>query len=632
MNMRHWGALLPLILLPIRLIAQVSGDPVQLKSWQAPLYWQPSQTERAAFAERLDSLRSDLDAATPPNSLVFVGMTPCRVADTRTGSGFTGAFGPPSLVGGANRTFPIQSSTACAIPSIAQAYSFNITVVPPGFLNFITVWPTGQPRPNASTLNGYVGTVIANSAIVPAGTSGSVDVFASENTNLIIDINGYYALQSGITLGQGSAAAPSLSFSGDPGTGIFSPAAGTLNIAAGGTTRFSVASNGNVNVTGNLDVSGSETIGNTLGIGTTTPAGNLHVKGGSPVRVIGDTTTLSASEYVDFFARSSLFASDLGGMRIQRRAATGDIDTSIWAAANGNAATERIRINGNGNVGIGTNDPHGNLEIAGFKALIGLTDTSSNRRTDIQNDTGTLDFYTGLTSQPFPLPFPSMSIQANTGNVGIGLIDPGYKLDVADRIRVRQGQSGSAGVWLNQTTVGDRAFIGMTDNNHVGFYGTGTGWSLTMDTTNGTTSAKVLQITGGSDVAENFEVDDGIRPGMVVAIDPQNSGKLTLARGAYNRRAAGVISGANNVSAGMVLPDPNGALNSRALTLSGRVWVYCDASRNSVRPGDLLTTSETPGHAMKVTNHSKAQGAIIGKALTGLKSGRGLVLVLASLQ
>jgi hypothetical protein len=110
---------------------------------------------------------------------------------------------------------------------------------PPGFLDFITVWPTGQARPNASTLNGYVNTVIANAAIVPAGTSGSVDVYANQNTNLIIDINGYYAAQSGITLAQGTAVAPSLSFSADAGTGIFSPGAGTVNIATSGTSRLS---------------------------------------------------------------------------------------------------------------------------------------------------------------------------------------------------------------------------------------------------------------------------------------------------------------------------------------------------------------------------------------------------------
>jgi trimeric autotransporter adhesin len=264
-----------LILLPIIAVAQ-ARDAVPLQSWPAPLFWQPSQSEhQAALAERpgirAQEVGSDIGpaATSPANSLVFVGMTPCRVVDTRTGSGFSGAFGPPSLVGGVSRTFPIQSSTTCSIPSIAQAYSFNITVVPPGFLDYITVWPSGQVRPNASTLNGYVNTVIANAAIVPAGTSGSVDVYASQNTHLIIDINGYYAQQSGITLAQGSAGAPPLSFSGDSGTGIFSTGAGTLNIATGGTSRLSVAPNGDLDLlTGNVRKGGSYFLHN-LGVFST---------------------------------------------------------------------------------------------------------------------------------------------------------------------------------------------------------------------------------------------------------------------------------------------------------------------------------------------------------------------------
>ena len=82
----------------------------------------------------------------------------------------------------------------------------------------------------------------------------------------------------------------------------------------------------------------------------------------------------------------------------------------------------------------------------------------------------------------------------------------------------------------------------------------------------------------------------------------------------------------------MTLPDLNDSKNSQPVALSGRVWVYCDATRQSIKPGDLLTTSATPGHAMKVLNYSKAQGSIIGKAMTVLKTGRGLVLVLVTLQ
>ena len=141
-----------LTLLPVTVIAQVQRDAVPLRAWPAPLYWQPSHAEDQASRAKSEAFANlavgnaatDItpQAQTPANSLVFVGMTPCRVVDTRTGSGFIGAFGPPSLVGGAKRTFPIQSSTNCSIPSIAQACSFNITIVPPGFVDFVTVGPT----------------------------------------------------------------------------------------------------------------------------------------------------------------------------------------------------------------------------------------------------------------------------------------------------------------------------------------------------------------------------------------------------------------------------------------------------------------------------------------------------------
>src|SRR5205823_5946614 len=153
-------------------------------------------------------------------------------------------------------------------------YSFNVTVVPFGFLGYITVWPTGQPQPLASTLNDDQGVVIANAAIVPGGLSGSVDVYALNNTHLIIDINGYYAPQSGITLAQGTAGAPSLSFSGDAGTGIFSSGAGTLDVATGGTSRLRVLSNGNLTLTGNATIGGSLAVNGTLN-GTASNLTNL---------------------------------------------------------------------------------------------------------------------------------------------------------------------------------------------------------------------------------------------------------------------------------------------------------------------------------------------------------------------
>jgi uncharacterized repeat protein (TIGR01451 family) len=130
----------------------------------------------------------------PPNGneLMFYPVTPCRVADTRASQSKTGPFGPPALVAYHGRDFPITSSS-CNIPTSAQAYSLNVTAVPPGPLDFLSTWPAGKPFPNVSTLNTPDGSVIANAAIVPAGINGAVSVTAGNPTDVIIDINGYFA-------------------------------------------------------------------------------------------------------------------------------------------------------------------------------------------------------------------------------------------------------------------------------------------------------------------------------------------------------------------------------------------------------------------------------------------------------
>jgi hypothetical protein len=127
--------------------------------------------------------------ATVTTAPAFYPITPCRIADTRNA---TAPLGGPSLAGGSSRTFPILSS-ACGIPATAQAYSLNFAAVPSGPLGYVTAWPTGQTMPLAASLNALTGTVTANAAIVPAGTAGSINVFASNATNLVIDVNGYFA-------------------------------------------------------------------------------------------------------------------------------------------------------------------------------------------------------------------------------------------------------------------------------------------------------------------------------------------------------------------------------------------------------------------------------------------------------
>lgn len=150
----------------------------------------------------------------------------------------------------------------------------------------------------------------------------------------------------------------------------------------------------------------------------------------------------------------------------------------------------------------------------------------------------------------------------------------------------------------------------------------------------GVTIVKSLQIVGGADLAEPFDINstEQIKPGMVVTIDENKPGDLRLSDSAYDTKVAGVISGANGLEPGMVMKSEGKADGKHPVAMTGRVWCYVDASFGAVKPGDRLTTSSTPGHAMKASDSARCGGAVIGKAMTGLDSGTGLVLVLVNLQ
>ena len=159
----------------------------------------PAGTQGAVsfYVTNTTDLVLDIDGYFAPvssSTLAFYPLPPCRVADTRNPNG---DLGGPYLKGGVNRDFPILEASSCNIPNTAHAYSLNFTVVPHGFLGYLTVCPTPEDRsqdcPLISTLNSYGGQVVANAAIVPAGTGGEVRTFASNDTDLVIDINGYFA-------------------------------------------------------------------------------------------------------------------------------------------------------------------------------------------------------------------------------------------------------------------------------------------------------------------------------------------------------------------------------------------------------------------------------------------------------
>jgi len=120
--------------------------------------------------------------------LSFYPVTPCRIGDTRNAPGPNGG---PTMQAGEPRT--ISPSGVCGIPSMAQALSLNYTVVPREALGFLTTWPTGQDQPFVSTLNAPTGTIVANAAIVPTGAGGQVSIYVTNATDVIVDVNGYFA-------------------------------------------------------------------------------------------------------------------------------------------------------------------------------------------------------------------------------------------------------------------------------------------------------------------------------------------------------------------------------------------------------------------------------------------------------
>jgi hypothetical protein len=141
-----------------------------------------------------------------------------------------------------------------------------------------------------------------------------------------------------------------------------------------------------------------------------------------------------------------------------------------------------------------------------------------------------------------------------------------------------------------------------------------------------------IQLTG-ADYAEDFDVVDSehAAPGCVMVLD--DAGALRESRDAYDSRVAGVVCGAGDFRPAVILDRRNDAAGRRMpVALVGKVFCKIDASYEPVRVGDLLTTSPTPGHAMRASDRGRAFGSVLGKALRGLDSGCGLVPVLVTLQ
>ena len=134
------------------------------------------------------------------------------------------------------------------------------------------------------------------------------------------------------------------------------------------------------------------------------------------------------------------------------------------------------------------------------------------------------------------------------------------------------------------------------------------------------------------DCAEDFDIAgvQTIEPGTVMVLGAE--GALFASSEAYDKRVAGVISGAGDYKPGLVLDKQVSDRNRQPVALMGKVFCKVDARFGAIEVGDLLTSSATPGHAMRTSDPLKAFGAVIGKALRPLKDGQGLIPILVTLQ
>ena len=135
-----------------------------------------------------------------------------------------------------------------------------------------------------------------------------------------------------------------------------------------------------------------------------------------------------------------------------------------------------------------------------------------------------------------------------------------------------------------------------------------------------------------ADCAEQFEMGSHeiVDPGTVMVID--EDGALRMCVAAYDKRVAGVIAGAGDCKPAIILGNQPSQRAKQPVALLGRVYCKADARYGPITVGDLLTTSPTPGHAMKADDRERAFGSVFGKALRGLAAGQGLIPVLIALQ
>jgi hypothetical protein len=264
--------------------------------------------------------------------------------------------------------------------------------------------------------------------------------------------------------------------------------------------------------------------------------------------------------------------------------------------------TSRLYIHEDGDVGIGTNTPSKLLHVAGSMKVDSTVDA----------DTVTAD-----------------TLNAGDVLVPLSFTFNAESADSFNTIYAKNGGTGSAAYFLSSAPT---TAVLRLHQAGLGDYISTDGDKFEVKKS-GRVVTTALEITGGGDLVEGFETGSGAEtPGMVMIIDPESPGQLTVSTSPYDRKVAGVVSGAGGIAHGIRMGQDGVLDGETLLAMAGRVYVQCSTENGPIAPGDRLTTADLRGHAMRATDSARWDGAVIGKAMTGLDEGTGLVLVLVNLQ
>jgi hypothetical protein len=363
-----------ILVLCVLVLASVAGAQ-GVSDRAAPPSRRPSTHRASAVAGRAASSAEAVDLIVPPLSpLPLIGLTPCRIVDTR-GNGFTGAYGPPSLAQGSPRDFALFGK--CGIPASAGVVSLNVTVTNTQGPGFISIYPTGTSQPTVSTLNYVAGQTVANAAVVPIGSvgaGGAVTVVAGvSGADLIIDVNGYYgapaASENDVFLGF-SAGNDAMAGIGNVGLGSL-----TLELLTSGSHNTAVgrdALHGDTSGSQNTGVGSFALFANQSGIDNAA-LGYLAL---SSCANCSSNTGLGWQALVN--NTNGFFNTAVGGNALFNITSGSDSNIAIGyaAALNLTSGTNNIHIGNpalsseSNTIRIGANPPHTRFFVAGVRAVM----------------------------------------------------------------------------------------------------------------------------------------------------------------------------------------------------------------------------------------------------------------------